>query len=94
MHSNGITLSRDTNINGKLELADYSKFDERYISNIRRGANVQSPDTSEWGPNECPSGCVLTQVVHKGNTEYGVNNWYCPFQIFINGQWKTLAGDL
>lgn len=27
-----------------------------FISNIRRGAKVKSPDTSEWGPNECPSG--------------------------------------
>lgn len=64
-----------------------------FISNIRRGAKFQSPDTSEWGPNECPSGCVLTQVVHKGNTEWGVNNWYRPLQILINGKWQTLAGD-
>ncbi|WGM02548.1 phage tail protein [Arsenophonus nasoniae] len=64
-----------------------------FISNIRRGAKVQSPDTSEWGPNECPSGCVLTQVVHKGDTPYGVNNWYRPLQIFIDGTWRTLAGD-
>ncbi|WP_334470473.1 hypothetical protein [Arsenophonus sp. PmNCSU2021_1] len=64
-----------------------------FISNIRRGARFQSPDTSEWGPKECPSGGVLTQVVHKAGTPYGVNNWYRPLQIF-NGQWQTLAGDV
>uniref|UniRef100_A0A3B0MPF6 Phage tail protein n=1 Tax=Arsenophonus endosymbiont of Trialeurodes vaporariorum TaxID=235567 RepID=A0A3B0MPF6_9GAMM len=64
-----------------------------FISNIRRGAKVQSPDTNEWGPAECPSGCILTQVEHKSDTPYGVKCWYRPLQIFINGQWKTLAGD-
>ncbi|MFS1539747.1 MAG: hypothetical protein ACL7BU_14880 [Candidatus Phlomobacter fragariae] len=40
-----------------------------FISSIRRGAIVISPNVSEYGPNECPSGCVLTLVRHKVDTQ-------------------------
>ncbi len=63
------------------------------VMNIRRGAAVNPPKQNEYGPKESPSGCVVTSVRHDPTTSYGLFFTYRPLQIYVNGSWKTLAGD-
>ncbi|MEQ5563810.1 phage tail protein [Providencia rettgeri] len=63
------------------------------VMNIRRGAAVNPPKQNEYGPKESPSGCIVTSVRHDPTTSYGLFFTYRPLQIYVNGSWKTLAGD-
>lgn len=63
------------------------------VMNIRRGAAVNPPKQNEYGPKESPSGCVVTSVRHDPTTSYGLFFTYRPLQVYVNGSWKTLAGD-
>ncbi|EDE4821226.1 phage tail protein [Salmonella enterica subsp. enterica serovar Enteritidis] len=84
----GIELS----VNGNIYPGNYSNFDARYVQNIQRGAPVWPGKVDEYGPNEAPSGCFLTQARHDPTTAYGVTFAYRPLQMFINGAWRTING--
>ncbi|ELW8594589.1 phage tail protein [Salmonella enterica] len=84
----GIELS----VNGNIYLGNYSNFDARYVQNIQRGAPVWPGKVDEYGPNEAPAGCFLTQARHDPTTAYGVTFAYRPLQMFINGAWRTING--
>ncbi|MEB4674632.1 phage tail protein [Enterobacteriaceae bacterium G50] len=78
-----------TNFDGRY----YTKAlaDARYVQNVQRGAAVSPAKANEYGPNEAPTGCVLTRAWHDPTTSYGVLFTYRPLQIYING-WKTIQG--
>ncbi|EHM3440395.1 phage tail protein [Salmonella enterica subsp. enterica] len=82
----GIELS----VNGNIYPGNYSNFDARYVQNIQRGAPVWPGKVDEYGPNEAPAGCFLTQARHDPTTAYGVTFAYRPLQMFINGAWRTI----
>ncbi|EAM5881491.1 phage tail protein [Salmonella enterica] len=84
----GIELS----VNGNIYPGNYSNFDARYVQNIQRGAPVWPGKVDEYGPNEAPAGCFLTQARHDPTTAYGVTFAYRPLQMFINGAWRTING--
>lgn len=84
----GIELS----VNGNIYPSNYSNFDARYVQNIQRGAPVWPGKVDEYGPNEAPAGCFLTQARHDPTTAYGVTFAYRPLQMFINGAWRTING--
>ncbi|EBE4733487.1 phage tail protein [Salmonella enterica] len=84
----GIELS----VNGNIYPGNYSNFDARYVQNIQRGAPVWPGKVDEYGPNEAPAGCFLTQARHDPTTAYGVTFVYRPLQMFINGAWRTING--
>ncbi|EJH7524592.1 phage tail protein [Salmonella enterica] len=84
----GIELS----VNGNIYPGNYSNFDARYVQNIQRGAPVWPGKVDEYGPNEAPAGCFLTQARHDPTTSYGVTFAYRPLQMFINGAWRTING--
>lgn len=79
-------------VNGRIIPANYSNFDARYVQNIQRGAPVWPGKVDEYGPNEAPAGCFLTQARHDPTTAYGVTFAYRPLQMFINGAWRTING--
>lgn len=84
----GVELS----VNGNIYPGNYSNFDARYVQNIQRGAPVWPGKVDEYGPNEAPAGCFLTQARHDPTTAYGVTFAYRPLQMFINGAWRTING--
>ncbi|EMJ3201628.1 phage tail protein [Salmonella enterica] len=84
----GIELS----VNGNIYPGNYSNFDARYVQNIQRGAPVWPGKVDEYGPNEAPAGCFLTQARHDPTTAYGITFAYRPLQMFINGAWRTING--
>lgn len=84
----GIELS----VNGNIYPGNYSNFDARYVQNIQRGAPVWPGKVDEYGPNEAPAGCFLTQARHDPTTAYGVTFAYRTLQMFINGAWRTING--
>lgn len=69
-----------------------AQSDARYVQNMQRGAAVSPAKANEYGPNEAPTGCVLTRAWHDPSTKYGVLFTYRPLQIYINGAWRTIAG--
>lgn len=79
-------------VNGNIYPGNYSNFDARYVQNIQRGAPVWPGKVDEYGPNEAPAGCFLTQARHDPTTAYGVTFAYRPLQMFINGAWRTING--
>ncbi|EOX8448984.1 phage tail protein [Salmonella enterica subsp. houtenae] len=84
--------SIDIGVNGSVSPGNYSNFDARYVQNIQRGAAVWPGKVDEYGPNEAPAGCFLTQARHDPTTAYGVTFAYRPLQMFINGAWRTING--
>ncbi|EEE2267131.1 phage tail protein [Salmonella enterica subsp. houtenae] len=84
--------SIDIGVNGSVSPGNYSNFDARYVQNIQRGAPVWPGKVDEYGPNEAPAGCFLTQARHDPTTAYGVTFAYRPLQMFINGAWRTING--
>ncbi|EDK7357353.1 phage tail protein, partial [Salmonella enterica subsp. enterica serovar Newport] len=57
--------------------------DNRYVQNIQRGAPVWPGKVDEYGPNEAPAGCFLTQARHDPTTAYGVTFAYRPLQMWV-----------
>ncbi|HHS7608020.1 TPA: prophage tail fiber N-terminal domain-containing protein [Salmonella enterica] len=100
----GIELS----VNGNIYPANYSNFDarylasgnvytkgesdNRYVQNIQRGAPVWPGKIDEYGPNEAPAGCFLTQARHDPTTAYGVTFAYRPLQMWVGNGWRTING--
>ncbi|EOF6570327.1 prophage tail fiber N-terminal domain-containing protein [Salmonella enterica] len=100
----GIELS----VNGNIYPANYSNFDaryltsgnvytkgesdNRYVQNIQRGAPVWPGKVDEYGPNEAPAGCFLTQARHDPATAYGVTFAYRPLQMWVGNGWRTING--
>ncbi|EJX0400814.1 prophage tail fiber N-terminal domain-containing protein [Salmonella enterica] len=100
----GIELS----VNGNIYPANYSNFDarylasgnvytkgesdNRYVQNIQRGAPVWPGKVDEYGPNEAPAGCFLTQARHDPTTAYGVTFAYRPLQMWVGNGWRTING--
>ncbi|EIW5330154.1 prophage tail fiber N-terminal domain-containing protein [Salmonella enterica] len=66
--------------------------DNRYVQNIQRGAPVWPGKVDEYGPNEAPAGCFLTQVRHDPTTAYGVTFAYRPLQMWVGNGWRTING--
>ncbi|WP_393948433.1 phage tail-collar fiber domain-containing protein [Kluyvera intermedia] len=69
-----------------------AESDARYVQNMQRGAATSPGKANEYGPNEAPTGCVLTRAWHDASTSYGVLFTYRPLQIYINGAWRTITG--
>ncbi|MEY0026392.1 histidine kinase, partial [Providencia rettgeri] len=98
---NNKALSADISLNaGDVGAYTRAEVDSRIsiasngaVMNIRRGAAVNPPKQNEYGPKESPAGCVVTSVRHDPTTSYGLFFTYRPLQIYVNGSWKTLAGD-
>lgn len=98
---NNKALSTDISLNaGDVGAYTKAEVDSRIstasngaVMNIRRGAAVNPPKQNEYGPKESPAGCVVTSVRHDPTTPYGLFFTYRPLQIYVNGSWKTLAGD-
>ncbi|MEX9875360.1 hypothetical protein AB7X03_18130 [Providencia rettgeri] len=98
---NNKALSADISLNaGDVGAYTRAEVDSRIstasngaVMNIRRGAAVNPPKQNEYGPKESPAGCVVTSVRHDPTTPYGLFFTYRPLQIYVNGSWKTLAGD-
>jgi len=76
------------------DIGTYTKAesDARYVQNMQRGAATSPGKANEYGPNEAPTGCVLTRAWHDPSTSYGVLFTYRPLQIYINGAWRTITG--
>ncbi|ELR7628290.1 prophage tail fiber N-terminal domain-containing protein [Salmonella enterica] len=66
--------------------------DNRYVQNIQRGAPVWPGKVDEYGPNEAPAGCFLTQARHDPTTAYGVTFAYRPLQMWVGNGWRTING--
>ncbi|ENK1492263.1 prophage tail fiber N-terminal domain-containing protein [Salmonella enterica] len=66
--------------------------DNRYVQNIQRGAPVWPGKVDEYGPNEAPAGCFLTQARHDPTTAYGVTFAYRPLQMWVGNGWCTING--
>ncbi|ECJ5921930.1 prophage tail fiber N-terminal domain-containing protein [Salmonella enterica] len=66
--------------------------DNRYVQNIQRGAPVWLGKVDEYGPNEAPAGCFLTQARHDPTTAYGVTFAYRPLQMWVGNGWRTING--
>ncbi|EKO4223867.1 prophage tail fiber N-terminal domain-containing protein [Salmonella enterica] len=66
--------------------------DNRYVQNIQRGAPVWPGKIDEYGPNEAPAGCFLTQARHDPTTAYGVTFAYRPLQMWVGNGWRTING--
>ncbi|EKT2286110.1 prophage tail fiber N-terminal domain-containing protein [Salmonella enterica] len=66
--------------------------DNRYVQNIQRGAPVWPGKVDEYGPNEAPAGCFLTQARHDPATAYGVTFAYRPLQMWVGNGWRTING--
>ncbi|EBT8508324.1 phage tail protein [Salmonella enterica] len=95
-------------VNGQVILDNYGNFDARYLSsgnvytkgesdnryvqNIQRGAPVWPGKVDEYGPNEAPAGCFLTQARHDPTTAYGVTFAYRPLQMWVGNGWRTING--
>ncbi|EAA8390359.1 prophage tail fiber N-terminal domain-containing protein [Salmonella enterica] len=95
-------------VNGRIIPANYSNFDaryltsgnvytkdesdNRYVQNIQRGAPVWPGKVDEYGPNEAPAGCFLTQARHDPTTAYGVTFAYRPLQMWVGNGWRTING--
>ncbi|EMB6793142.1 phage tail protein, partial [Salmonella enterica] len=95
-------------VNGRIIPANYSNFDaryltsvnvytkgesdNRYVQNIQRGAPVWPGKVDEYGPNEAPAGCFLTQARHDPATAYGVTFAYRPLQMWVGNGWRTING--
>ncbi|MDY4370063.1 phage tail protein [Pectobacterium brasiliense] len=92
---NGVDFdgSKDITLTANI-LGSYTKTeaDSRYVQSVQRGAAVNPPRTTEYGPDEAPAGCVVTRVLHHPGTAYGVEFTYRPLQIYINGTWRTITG--
>ncbi|EBP3362321.1 shikimate transporter [Salmonella enterica subsp. enterica] len=69
-----------------------SESDNRYVQNIQRGAPVWPGKVDEYGPNEAPAGCFLTQARHDPTTAYGVTFAYRPLQMWVGNGWRTING--
>ncbi|MFO2449595.1 phage tail protein, partial [Salmonella enterica] len=69
-----------------------SESDNRYVQNIQRGAPVWPGKVDEYGPNEAPEGCFLTQARHDPTTAYGVTFAYRPLQMWVGNGWRTING--
>ncbi|MBN3265679.1 tail fiber protein [Pectobacterium brasiliense] len=91
---NGVDFdgSKDITLTANI-LGSYTKTeaDSRYVQSVQRGAAVNPPRTTEYGPDEAPAGCVVTRVLHHPGTAYGVEFTYRPLQIYINGTWRTIT---
>ncbi|ELZ7915256.1 prophage tail fiber N-terminal domain-containing protein [Salmonella enterica] len=95
-------------VNGQVIPDNYGNFDARYLSsgnvytkgesdnrhvqNIQRGAPVWPGKVDEYGPNEAPAGCFLTQARHDPTTAYGVTFAYRPLQMWVGNGWRTING--
>ncbi|EBS4671366.1 hypothetical protein EWD45_18460 [Salmonella enterica subsp. enterica serovar Oslo] len=66
--------------------------DNRYVQNIQRGAPVWPGKVDEYGPEEAPAGCFLTQARHDPTTAYGVTFAYRPLQMWVGNGWRTING--
>lgn len=66
--------------------------DNRYVQDIQRGAPVWPGKVDEYGPNEAPAGCFLTQARHDPTTAYGVTFAYRPLQMWVGNGWRTING--
>ncbi|EAY7378032.1 shikimate transporter [Salmonella enterica] len=66
--------------------------DNRYVQNIQRGAPVWPGKVDEYGPNEAPAGCFLTQARHDPTRAYGVTFAYRPLQMWVGNGWRTING--
>ncbi|EGC4155603.1 shikimate transporter [Salmonella enterica] len=66
--------------------------DNRYVQNIQRGAPVWPGKVDEYGPNEAPAGCFLTQARHDPTTAYGVTFAYRPLQMWVGNGWRAING--
>ncbi|EJS3071656.1 prophage tail fiber N-terminal domain-containing protein [Salmonella enterica] len=66
--------------------------DNRYVQNIQLGAPVWPGKVDEYGPNEAPAGCFLTQARHDPTTAYGVTFAYRPLQMWVGNGWRTING--
>ncbi|EDZ6600969.1 shikimate transporter [Salmonella enterica] len=66
--------------------------DNRYVQNIQRGAPVWPGKVDEYGPNEAPAGCFLTQARHDPTTAYGVTFAYRPLKMWVGNGWRTING--
>ena len=92
---NGVEFdgSKDITLTANI-LGSYTKIeaDSRYVQSVQRGAAVNPPRTSEYGPDEAPTGCVVTRVLHHPGTAYGLEFTYRPLQVYINGAWRTITG--
>ncbi|EAM7494629.1 shikimate transporter [Salmonella enterica] len=66
--------------------------DNRYVQNIQRGAPAWPGKVDEYGPNEAPAGCFLTQARHDPTTAYGVTFAYRPLQMWVGNGWRTING--
>lgn len=58
-----------------------TESDNRYVQNIQRGAPVWPGKVDEYGPNEAPAGCFLTQTRHDPTTADSLIFVYRPLQI-------------